>query len=164
MLKSMVDPRAMAVRLLICMSPAILGVGCGSSCGLGLHGQVTVSSSADSLVPCCGGFAFRDVALSGSGDSEFDLSNVTPAGEQGSVDAFLVPTTCAKLFAGSYPSGAPLCQVYAGPATPAHVSPRVALAAGTYRVWLQGYSNNAAPASYFVDVGIWDHSCRSPLQ
>ena len=53
---------------------------------------------AQSPVPCCGGFAFHDVALMGrTSDAEFELVNTAKAGATGSVDAFLVPTSCARL-------------------------------------------------------------------
>ena len=100
----------------------------------------------------------------GRGDSEFDLSNVAMPAQPGLVDAFLVPTSCAKLFDGAYPGAAPLCQVLSGPAAPGRVSSRVALKAGTYRLWLQAYTSNATTAPYFVDIDIWDHSCRNLIQ
>lgn len=159
---AMIAWRRVVVRIALCFFAAAAGASCGSACGLGLHDRVTVS--APPFVPCCGGFIFKDVSLSGNGKSEFDLSNVGVPSVPGLVDAFLVPTSCAKLFDGSYPGAAPLCQVYSGPATPGHVSSRVALAAGTYRLWLQAYTSNESDGHYFVDIGIWDHSCRSPLQ
>jgi hypothetical protein len=160
MLIAMIAWRRVIVRIALCLSAAVPAAACGGgSCGLGLHDRVTVNGS----VPCCGSL-FRDVPLSGRGDSEFDLSNVAQPTRPGLVDAFLVPTSCAKLFDGSYPGSVPLCQVYSGPAAPGRVSSRVALPAGTYRLWLQAYSSNATDAPYFVDIGIWDHSCRSPLQ
>ena len=133
---------------------------CGRVCGLGLHDRVTQSG----VVPCCGGSVFQDVSLSGIGDAEFDLASTAKPSQPGLVDGFLVPTSCAKLFDGSYPGAAPLCKVYVGPAAPGKVAPRVALPAGTYRLWVQGYSTNTDFAPYLIDIDIWDNSCRSPLQ
>jgi hypothetical protein len=153
------------VRLIfLVLLSAVLATSCGSSvCGLALHDRVTVNSSSASLVPCCGGSTFKDVALSGSGDTEFDLASASNPTQPGLVDAFLVPTSCTKLFDGPYPGGSALCQVYVGPAAPGKVTSRAKLAAGTYRVWLQGYTSNTTDAPYSIDVGIWDHSCRSPI-
>jgi hypothetical protein len=163
MLIVVIDPRWLRVRTGLCAAALACGVGCGSVCGFGLRGRVTVQSAAGTPAPCCGGSTFSDVALRGDGDSEFDLSNVAFPAQPGLVDAYLVPTSCATLFDGPYPGAAPLCKVYTGPATPGHVASRVALPAGTYRVWLQAYTSNASTARYLVDVDIWNHSCRSPL-
>jgi hypothetical protein len=152
------------LRIALCLTAASAASCGGGSCGLGIHDRVTLSTSSTGEVPCCGGSLFRDVALMGRGDAEFDLSNVSMPVRPGLVDAFLVPTSCAKLFDGVYPGAAPLCQIYSGPAAPGRVSSRVALNAGTYRLWLQAYTSNATPAPYFVDIDIWDHSCRNLVQ
>ena len=159
MLIAMIDPRWLRALSALCAAALAGGVGCGSACGLARHGRITLTGR----VPCCGGSLFEDVRLSGEGDSEFDLANVAMPAKPGLVDAYLVPTSCAKLFDGPYPGAAPLCRVYSGPATPGRVSSRVALPAGTYRLWFQGYTSNATDAEYFVDVGIWFQSCRSPI-
>jgi hypothetical protein len=106
------------MRLAICFVASAFAVSCGTGCGLGLHDRVTVTSSATGRVPCCGGFVFRDVSLRGNGDAEFDLANTAMPTQPGLVDAFLVRTSCAKLFDGTYPGSAPLCQVLTGPAAP----------------------------------------------
>jgi hypothetical protein len=132
--------------------------GCGHDCGLGLHGIVTVQGSNDTTrAPCCGGFVTSDVSLPNAGDGEFDISNVGQVPEP--VDAFLVPTSCSKLFDGDYPGAAPLCQVYLGPVVPKSVSGRVKLNAGTYRVWMQAYSTNTNPSDFLIDIGIYDYRC-----
>lgn len=75
-----------------------------------------------------------------------------------------MPTTCDRLFDGGYPGGTPLCKIYVGPAKPGGVSPHVKLDPGTYRLYLQGYSNVASSVNYLVDVYIWDYSCRPLIQ
>jgi hypothetical protein len=141
---------------------SLLATSCRGRCGFGLHDRIVVASPPLEKVSCCGGFVTKDLALTAAaGDAAFDLSNV--ATDVQLVDAFLVPTSCAKLFDMPYPGGSALCSVYTGPVTPGHLSSRVTLATGTYRVWLQGYSSNTAPASFTVDVGIWDYSCRTPI-
>jgi hypothetical protein len=149
------------------MVAASLAWSCGSNCGLALHDRVPVTANAP-RVPCCGGSAFADVNLAATdgGDAEFDLaSSAVLATQQGTFDAFLVPTSCASLFDGPYPGGAPLCRVYLGPVAPGAVSGRVPLPAGTYRVWVQSATSNATELTYGVDVGVWDHNCkRTPLQ
>jgi len=164
LLRLMVARHWIGVRTTVWLATLVSSVSCGSVCGLALHDRISLSASSSAGVPCCGGFLFRDVVLSGTGDSEFDLGNVAMPSQPGLVDAFLVPTSCAKLFEGPYPGATPLCQLYSGPEAPGRVSSRIALSAGTYRLWLQAYTSNASDAPYFVDVGIWDHSCRSPLQ
>src|SRR4051812_36442659 len=134
---------------------------CDHHCGLGERGRVTVTGT----VSGGGGASFKDVSLSGAtSDAEFSLANTALPTEAGGVDAFLVRTSCEKLFDGPYPGGAPLCPILAGPAKPGGVSSRVKLSPGTYRVYLQGSSNVAAQVGYLVDVYTWDYSCRSMLQ
>ena len=117
------------------------------------------------VVDCCGGAAFRDVTLKGqTSDPEFTLSNTAMPTEAGGVDAFIVPTSCQKLFDGAYPGGTPLCQVYAGPAKPGGVAPRVKLSPGSYRVYLQAYSDVGDSVKALVDVYIWDYSCMPLIQ
>jgi hypothetical protein len=159
------------MRLAICLVASAFAVSCGADCGLGRHDSVTLTSLpglpnsiTSGPVPCCDGFLFNDVSLMGNGDAEFDLANTAMPAQPGRVDAFLVRTSCVRLFNGPYPGAAPLCQVLTGPAAPGGVSARVALAAGLYRVWLQPYSSNTVDTPYVIDVGIWDHSCRAPLQ
>jgi hypothetical protein len=139
--------------------------GCDHHCGLGEHGRVTVTNDALGPAPCCGIGTHRDVALSArTSDPEFSLSNVDFPTEAGGVDAFLVPTTCEKLFDGPYPGAAPLCTVYAGPAKPGGVSSRAKLSPGTYRVYLQSYSNVTSSVRFLVDVYTWDYSCGGIVQ
>jgi hypothetical protein len=134
---------------------------CDHHCGLGERDRVTVSPAQAGTVPCCGGAAFVDIPLNGqTSDPEFSLSNVAMPTQPGGVDAYLVPTSCQKLFDGPYPDATPLCTILLGPAKPGGVSNRAKLTPGTYRVYLQGYANVAAPVGYLVDVYIWDYSCR----
>jgi hypothetical protein len=144
----------------------LAGCGAGGSCGLGLHDRVTEKSTAgapNTEVPCCGAALSFDVELAGQGDAQFDLSNVSAVSAPNLVDAFLTSTSCAHLFNGPYPGSAPMCDLLVGPAAPGKVTGTVGLPAGTYRLWVQSYTSNAATAPFFIDVGIWDQSCRSPL-
>jgi hypothetical protein len=135
-------------------------------CGLSEHDRVSVAPTAQTgAVPCCGGAVFQDVKLEGqTSDAEFSLANTNIPTQPGGVDAFLVPTSCQKLFDGAYPGAAPLCTILAGPAKPGGVSSRAKLSPGTYRVYLQGYSNVTDAVSYLVDVYVWDYRCRTPVQ
>lgn len=156
--------RSLSITLVLLGSLAAAS-GCSHACGLGQHARVTVSEGQAGPVQGSGGSAYQDVSLKGAtSDPEFNLSNVAFPTEPGGVDAFLVPTTCNKLFDGPYPGATPLCTIHAGPAKPGGVSARVKLAPGTYRVYLQGYSNVSEPVSYLVDVYIWDYSCGGMIQ
>jgi len=138
---------------------------CDRHCGRAEHDRVSVAPSQTGAVPCCGGAVFQDVKLEGqTSDAEFSLANTNIPTQPGGVDAFLVPTSCQKLFDGPYPGGSPLCTILAGPAKPGGVSSRAKLSPGTYRVYLQGYSNVTDAVSYLVDVYVWDYRCRSPVQ
>jgi hypothetical protein len=144
------------------VTAACIGItACDHHCGLGERDRVSVQGP----VPCCGGASFQDVSLRGeTSGAEFSLANTAMPTQEGGVDAFIVPTSCQKLFDGPYPGAAPLCTIHAGPAKPGGVSAHVTLAAGTYRVYLQGYSNVTSSVSYLVDVYIWDYSCRPLIQ
>lgn len=134
---------------------------CDHRCGLGEHDRLTVSGP-----PLAGGGGlYQDISLKGeTSDAEFSLSNTAFPSQPGGVDAYLVPTSCEKLFDGPYPGAAPLCTIYLGPARPGGVTGHVKLTAGRYRVYLQGYSNVSAPVGYLVDVYTWDYSCRPLIQ
>jgi len=150
------------IRIALCVAALACSLSCGSVCGLAQHARVT----AQGTVPCCGEFQFKDVALGptrGASEAEFDLSNTAMPTEPGPADAFLVPASCTKLFDGPYPGAAAQCQIYLGPTAPGKVSARVKLAAGTYRIWIQGYTSNSAASRYLIDVTVWDESCQSPL-
>lgn len=128
----------------------------GHSCGLSLDGHVI----SQGFVPCCGQFVMKDVVLPNAGDAQFDMVNAAQVPE--AADAFLVPTSCSKLFDGDYPGSAALCTVYLGPVVPNTVSGRVQLNAGTYRVWIQGYTGNtAASTSFYIDIGVYDYRCSA---
>lgn len=160
-LNSMITWRRVVGPIALSLVAAALLVSCGGgNCGLGLHDRITITGRAPSL----DGSSFKDVALSVTGDTEFQLASTAMPSRPGLVDAFLVPTSCARLFDGPYPGAAPLCQVYLGPAAPGKVTSLVKLTAGNYRVWIQGYTSNETDASYLIDLEIWDHRCRSPLQ
>jgi len=132
--------------------------GCTHSCPLGLHtSQLLQPLGEAERVPCCGGFAVKDLPLLPSTEGEVDIKNVGQTPEP--VDVFLVPTSCTKLFDGDYRGGHPLCQVYIGPLTANSASGRVSLNAGTYRLWMQAYSTNTATSGYEVSIDVLDYRC-----
>jgi len=146
---------------LVASACAVFLPACDKHCGLGERDHVVVTN----VIPCCGVATFLDVPLRGeTSDAEFSLANTAMPAQPGAVDAFLVPTSCQKLFDGPYPGGAPLCAIHVGPVKPGGVSSRVKLAPGTYRVYVQGYSNATDTARFLVDVFIWDYSCRPLIQ
>lgn len=148
---------AVVSALLAC----VIAARCDHRCGLAEHERVTVKGD----VAAAGASDSKDVALKAStSDPEFSLSNTAFPSEAGGVDAFIVPTSCQKLFDGPYPGAAPLCSILAGPAKPGAVSGRVKLASGSYRVYLQGYSNVDASVKYLVDVYVWDYRCGGIIQ
>jgi hypothetical protein len=132
--------------------------GCGHPCGLGLHDTIRVTQTGDNdRVPCCGGFAYKDLALLPSTEGQLDVTNVLQSDQP--FDVFLVPTSCSKLFDGAYPGASPLCQVYIGPVTAKNASGRVSLNQGTYRLWMQAYSPNTATSGYDVSIDVLDYRC-----
>jgi len=142
------------VAAIFAMTPAC------SHCGLGLHASTPWSGSV-----AAGASVFQDFPLSPqSGAMEIDLASTSFAGTTpGTTDAYLTDPSCAKLFDGPYPGSAALCKVLIGPTTTGKVSPQVGLDAGTYRVWVVGYSSNPGPVNFLIDVDLWDSSCRPPL-
>ena len=149
-----------AARAVLVVFAAIIVSACDHHCGLGERDRVTAAGS----VPCCGAATFTDVTLKGAtSDAEFSLSNTQFLGASGG-DAYLVPTSCGKLFDGTYPGAAPLCTIYLGPAHPGQSTGHVKLAAGSYRIFIQGASNAVESAQYLTDVYVWDYSCRPILQ
>ena len=153
----MADYRVLRVVLAAMFASAL---GCSSPCGLGLRDRVV----AEGTVAPGGGSLFRDVVLKPQrGDMEIDLANTAHPAQPGVLDAYLTSTNCAKLFDGPYPGSTPLCKVLVGPAAPGKVSPRASLDAGTYRLWIYGYTSNTGSLEFLIDVDIWDSSCRNPI-
>lgn len=152
-----------SVQILFARSVAVVGLtfalsACGHPCGLGLHDTEMVTQTGDSdRVPCCGGFVTKDLALLPETDGEVDITNVLQYPEP--VDAFLVPTTCTRLFDGAYPGSQPLCQVYAGPIGSKSASGRVKLNQGTYRLWMQADTANTDTSGWWVSIDILDYRC-----
>jgi hypothetical protein len=118
--------------------------------------MVTQTSDGD-RVPCCGGFVTKDLVLLPETEGEVDLTNVLQYPEP--VDAFLVPTSCTRLFDGAYPGAQPLCQVYAGPVGSKSRSGRVKLNQGTYRLVMQAYTTNTDTSGWWVSIDILDYRC-----
>jgi hypothetical protein len=148
----------MAAAALALAAASVLG--CGSNCGLGIHGNQQWSGG---LAPGAGNF--QDFPLSPQrGDMEIELANTARATTPGTVDAYLTATSCTKLFDGPYPGASALCKILVGPAPSGKASPRAPLDAGTYRVWVQAYSSNPDTVAFLIDVDIWDNSCKPPLQ
>ena len=156
------SPSRTAGVSVLCVALVVGLAACDHRCGLGEHDRVTVNGAP---VPGGGGALYQDVSLQGeTSDAEFSLSNTAFPSQPGGVDAYLVPTSCDKLFDGSYPGGTSLCRIYLGPAAPGGVTGHVKLPVGRYRVYLQGFSNVSASVNYLVDVYIWDYSCRGLIQ
>ena len=150
----------------LALSTAFVGLtmslgSCGHPCDLGLHDFAMVTSDQIGPVPCCGGSTMKDIPLLPSTEGELDLSNIYQNPEP--VDAFLVPTSCSKLFDGDYPGAHPLCQIYIGPVGAKGDSGRVKMNAGTYRVWMQAYSTNTGTGSFSVMIDILDYRCLPVL-
>jgi hypothetical protein len=143
-----------ALAVILAMTPAC------AHCGLGLHASTPWTGSVGP-----GASVFQDFPLSPQqGDMEIDLASTSFAGTTpGTTDAYLTDTSCAKLFDGPYPGSAALCKVLIGPTATGKVSPQVGLDAGTYRVWVVGYSSNPGLVNFLIDVDLWDSSCRPPL-
>jgi len=132
---------------------------CGSTvCPFGNISRTTFQGSVTD------GFGVHDVAIPAETDLEVDLANAAPSGQVAKADAWLTTADCARLFDTPYPtaSGAPptpLCRVFLGPVAAGSVSARQKVDAGRYRIFVQGYTANQAPATYIADVGIWGRSC-----
>ena len=87
-----------------------------------------------------------------------DLINSGSSGQ----DAFLISGDCVKLFNEPY-SGtatAPLCTIYIGPVSHGTTSPRREIRRGRYRLFVQAYATNEAPASFLQELGLWSQACR----
>lgn len=153
----MSTPRALFASLFMIAGLAAALSACTHGCPLGLHATYLIGprNSAE-RVPCCGGGSFQDLNLLPSTEGQVQMTNVA-ADQQ--MDVFLVPTSCAKLFDGTYPGASPLCQIYIGPVTAKNRSDRVKLDAGTYRVWLQGYGTNTDTSGYQVMIDVLDYRC-----
>jgi hypothetical protein len=154
--------RSCAVIALLSVAAGAALSACTHGCTLGLHDTIIIGSSGNpsEIVPCCGGFAFRDIAMLPSTDGQIAVTNI---GSDQPVDVFVVPTSCSKLFDGTYPGSPALCQVYVGPLTAKQVSARVSLNAGTYRLWVQAYSANTASTSYMAQIDVLDYRCLPVL-
>lgn len=151
-------PLLVAVGSTACLAFAVSLTNCTHACGLGLHAVVQVKTQGSSdRVPCCGGFLTKDLTLLPSTEGQVSLTNIDTGAEP--VDAFLVPTSCSKLFDGAYPGAQPLCQVYSGPVALKAKGARVGLGAGTYRLWLQAYSTNTSVSDYSVSFDVLDYRC-----
>ena len=163
-LDSMITWRRVAGRIALCLLAAAPAASCnrGGSCGLNMNDRITVSTSNAGPAPCCGGSTFKDVPLSVNGDTEFQLASTAMPIHPGLVDAFLVPPVQQAL-RRSLSGAAPLCQIYLGPVAPGKVTSLAKLKAGTYRLWIQGYSSNETDGFYLIDIEIWNHSCHGPL-
>ncbi len=137
---------------LICA--AVTWSGC-DSCPFRNLDRLTIEGTLD----CCGASASHDVTIPDGSGREVDLANTRFPTVAGTVDLWLVPADCAKLFDGTYPGASALCRTYIGPVAPGAVSARLDLGAGRYRVFAQSHSSNAEPARYVGDVGVWGKDC-----
>jgi hypothetical protein len=138
---------------------------CGHPCGLGLHDSeiVTPAGTGNDYVPCCGGYVWKDLALLPATEGEVNVTNPLQPPDN-PADAFLVPTSCTRLFDGDYPGARPLCQIYVGPVTAKSASGRVKLSQGTYRLWMQAYTTNTRSYSYYILIDVFDYRCLPVVQ
>ena len=150
-----------AVLSLVCTM--LVWSGCQNLCPFQLASKIEVGSPRGdaATLACCGASAYRDVTIPSIDKEEVDLTNTLFPTEPGLVDVFLTDTSCAKLFDGPYPGGAPLCQTHLGPTQNGQVSARKSMAAGTYRVFIQGYTSNASATTYLAEVGVWGRDCHA---
>jgi len=137
--------------------------GCDPTCPFGILRRmefVSVNLGPRS-VPCCGGSAYWDAALTSG--TEFDIAFSTAAGPQPPLHAWLT-TDCSRLFEGEYPppAGPPpaRCTTFIGPVAPGQVSARRPLPQGSYRLWIQAYTSSATPLDYHIDIGVWGEACQ----
>ena len=150
--------------MLVVRFGAALGLICAAAawsacdrCGFRNLDRLTTSGTLD----CCGSSARHEVTVPTGTDRQVDLANTRFPTVAGTVDVWLAPADCEKLFDGTYPEASPLCRTYIGPVSPGAVSARIKLDAGPYRVFAQSHSSNAEPARYVADVGIWGKDCTS---
>ena len=110
-----------------------------------------------------GAFATHDVNVPAEDDLQIDLASTATAGS-GRADAWITQTDCARLFDTAPSEGAALptarCTVIVGPVTAGTVSSRQKISAGRFRVFVQSYASNAAPAAYQLELGTWGRTCR----
>jgi hypothetical protein len=152
------------MTMLVARLVAALGIICGAvawsacdRCAFRILDRLTF----DSTVDCCGSSARREVTIPEGTDRQVDLANTRFPTVAGTVDVWLAPADCEKLFDGTYPGASALCRTYIGPVAPGAVSARIKLDGGRYRVFAQSHSSNAEPARYVADVGIWGKDCTS---
>ena len=112
------------------------------------------------MLDCCGASVHQDVTIPSAEGGEVDLDSTQFPGETGHVDAWLVEVGCDRLFDGPYPGASPLCRTFIGPVQPGQVSARVSIPSGSYRVFIQAYTSNAAAAKYTAEVGLWGYNCK----
>jgi hypothetical protein len=143
----------------------------GSACDMRCAFRIVLRvESGDRTVGCCGAYAVEDVEVPEERDQAVDLAHRSFGGGPGGHDLWLTRTDCTRLFDGPYPapgSGprpAAKCEVLLGPVMPGRVSPRAALPAGRYRVFVQAYDSNPAAAAYRFQLAVWASICgASPV-
>ena len=153
--------RRLAIALVL-VCGALVWTAC-HKCNFKVWWRTNVSGGAGSdadKVGCCGASKTFDVTIQPAEDGEVDLANMLFPGQAGRVDAWLVGTSCDRLFDGTYPGAGPRCRTYLGPVAPDQVSGRVKIPSGEYRIVLQAYSSNSAPSQYDAQVGLWGYDCK----
>lgn len=140
---------------------AAVQVGCGSGCPFGLRDRIHLAGT----LGCCGSSFWQDVSI-GEGVTEVDLAFLKAGGAPPSAHAWLTTPSCSQLFEGPYPPASgvpsPRCTVFIGPVTPGEVSARHKVEPGTYRVWVQAWTNaeTALDLKGKLDVGFWGDVCN----
>jgi len=159
-----VDVKPLVVALLGACLFACASCGSGSTCGLGLIGRTSTTQRIKAFPFLDPGESFyENVTIDDFRGLQIDFINESTATEP--VDAFLTTATCDKLFAGRYTGGtaAALCAIYYGPVAHGVTGPRKKISPGNYRIFVQAYADNPAPAIFNIELGLWSDDCRKPI-
>jgi hypothetical protein len=153
--------RRLAIALVL-VCGALVWTAC-HKCNFRLLWQTNVGGGTGSgadKVGCCGASKTFDVTIQAAEDGEVDLTNTLFPGQSGRVDAWLVDTSCDRLFDETYPGASPRCRTHLGPVAPDQVSGRIRIPAGEYRIVLQAYTSNTEESQYAAEVGLWGRDCK----
>ena len=144
----------MRIALTIAALCAVCLTACVSPCGLKLQQRI----ERDVEVPCCGGFAHRDLDLRQVEDVEIDIL-ITAAGS--GIHGFLTDASCDRLFDmySGTPNGA-RCTIYIGPVATGTVSQRRKMSRGQYRLIAQAWTSNQSSVRGSLEMGIFSDDCR----
>jgi hypothetical protein len=113
-----------------------------------------------------GDFAVHDLTVPFEESLEIDMASSSPVDAAMRTDVWVVRPDCEELFNGPYPGPGGItpqaqCTVLIGPVQPNSVSARLKTAPGQYRVIVQAWATNTAPAVYNAQLGVWGQTCRA---